>query len=332
VARDVAQMPFDDAARGLKIDWRLETTLDGKQVQRWGERLGEMLVQRRTAEIEAAERGIKPEAPANAPQILVIGMDGGRVHMREKGEGHESFWHENKVGSVTSYIPGEGEEKPAQALVTTIVATMARAAEFGAMIELESRRRGLAKARLVLNISDGGNWIDPLDTQFQLSDFRIVDYYHAAEHLHDVAKSVHGPETAETETLWEKLKGFLWEGQLTPLLAELRELAAATGTLDEAKAATRAIITKEIGYFEKHTDHMRYDVYRRNGWPIGSGNTEAAVKTFNKRVKGTEQRWSEAGVEAVMALRAHWKSQDQRWERHWANAPAYPAAVHKAAA
>jgi hypothetical protein len=35
---------------------------------------------------------------------------------------------------------------------------------------------------------------------------------------------------------------------------------------------------------------MMYDVYRGKGWPIGSGNTEAGVKTFNKRVKGTESR------------------------------------------
>ncbi len=68
---------------------------------------------------------------------------------------------------------------------------------------------------------------------------------------------------------------------------------------------------------------MMYDVYRGKGWPIGSGNTEAGVKTFNKRVKGTEQRWRIPGAEAILALRAAWKSQDARWERLWANRPAY---------
>jgi hypothetical protein len=40
-------------------------------------------------------------------------------------------------------------------------------------------------------------------------------------------------------------------------------------------------------------------------------------------VKGTEQFCSEAGVEAILTLRALWISQDQRWERCWSNRPAY---------
>jgi len=38
------------------------------------------------------------------------------------------------------------------------------------------------------------------------------------------------------------------------------------------------------------------------------GNTEAGVKQFNKRVKGTEQFWSEDGVEAILCLRGLWLS------------------------
>ncbi len=62
---------------------------------------------------------------------------------------------------------------------------------------------------------------------------------------------------------------------------------------------------------------------RRKGWPIGSGVTESAVKQFNKRVKGTEQFWSELGVESILSLRALWLSQDERWTRYWKNHPAY---------
>ena len=68
---------------------------------------------------------------------------------------------------------------------------------------------------------------------------------------------------------------------------------------------------------------MDYPEYRANGWPIGSGETEAGVKQFNKRVKGTEQFWTEAGIEPILALRAAWISQDDRWQRYWANRPAY---------
>ncbi|MGC9261179.1 MAG: hypothetical protein ACP5I8_14035 [Phycisphaerae bacterium] len=72
---------------------------------------------------------------------------------------------------------------------------------------------------------------------------------------------------------------------------------------------------------------MRYDVYQKKGWPIGSGNTEAGVKTFNKRVKGTEQRWRLPGDGGYWRFTRAWKSQDGRWERIWANRPAYVLAT-----
>ena len=47
------------------------------------------------------------------------------------------------------------------------------------------------------------------------------------------------------------------------------------------------------------------------------------LKQFNKRVKGTEQFWTEEGVESILALRSLWLSQDGRWNRHWETRPAY---------
>ena len=84
-----------------------------------------------------------------------------------------------------------------------------------------------------------------------------------------------------------------------------------------------APLANNVAYFTTHQEHMNYPEYRRRGWPIGSGETEAAVKQFNKRVKGTEQFWSAAGVEAILALRGLWLSQDSRWERYWENRPAH---------
>jgi hypothetical protein len=68
---------------------------------------------------------------------------------------------------------------------------------------------------------------------------------------------------------------------------------------------------------------MNYSEYRAKGWPVGSGNTEAAAKQFNKRLKGTEQFWAPKGAEAILNLRALWLSQDARWQRYWTSRPAY---------
>jgi len=322
VAREGADRVFDDAARALNLDW--QTELDGKQIQRWSERMGDRLVAARAQEVRLERCGVHPEGPLNAPELLVVGMDGGRVHTRDKDPDTQSRWREDKVASFTSYLPGDGKEKKPRALVTTYTATMKDARGFGPMVKLEGNRRGLSRAAVVLNISDGGNWIDPLATRLKLADHRILDYYHAVEHVHALAAAVHGKDTPKSKTLGAEWESLLWEGKVDQVILLAGQHSGPSGKAEPEHAAEAPqILKRELEYFAKHREHMRYDVYRAKGWPIGSGNTEAGVKTFNHRVKGTEQRWRLPGVEAVLALRAAWKSQDGRWERLWANRPAY---------
>lgn len=77
------------------------------------------------------------------------------------------------------------------------------------------------------------------------------------------------------------------------------------------------MLWENLNYLERHQTQMNYPAYRAKGWPIGSAVTESGVKLFNKRFKGTEQFWNEAGAEAILALRALWLSQDQRWHHYW---------------
>ena len=46
------------------------------------------------------------------------------------------------------------------------------------------RHAARPQAGTVLVMGDGGNWIDPLSARECFYDQRIVDYYHAVEHLH----------------------------------------------------------------------------------------------------------------------------------------------------
>jgi hypothetical protein len=57
------------------------------------------------------------------------------------------------------------------------------------------------------------------------------------------------------------------------------------------------------------------------------GDDGARVKQFNKGVKGTDRFGSEPGGEAILALRGLWRSEDDRWDRHWNNRPAYRKAA-----
>jgi hypothetical protein len=332
VCREAAQKSFEEAARSLDRDWKTHPDgrrLDGKQVQRWAEALGRTLVRRRERECRGYREGRYPEGPANAPTLLVVGVDGGRYQSREKDPETGSRWREQKVLSVSSYLPGDGREgegarKPTP-LVTTHVASSRDAHAFGTMARVEAERRGYRSAEVVIGMGDGGNWIDPLfEREFKVHA-RVIDWCHAVEHLWDCAHALHGPQTpaaAREAECWEAL---LWDGKTERLIEELTGASAELGgpEASDPPGHPRRVLSQNIGYFTRHREHMRYPEYRAKGWPIGSGVTEAGVKQFNKRVKGTEQFWTEAGVEPILALRAQWISQDERWDRYWANRPAY---------
>ena len=327
VCREAAQKAFDEAAKSLNIDWK--GSWDGKQIQRWSEALGRGLLAARDRQSQAYRQGRYPEGPANAPQLLVIGMDGGRWQGREMNPETGSRWRENKVLSVSSYVPGDGREssdaRRPTPLVRTQLATSRDAAAFGTMARVEAERRGYRQAEVVIAMGDGGNWIDPLlDREFRV-EARIIDWYHASEHLWDCAKAVHGPQTPAASAMAEKLEALLWDGKVERVVGILAEHSEKLG---EARAEDppqhpRRVLQQNVGYFTRHQEHMRYPEYRAKGWPIGSGETEASVKQFNKRVKGTEQFWDPKGIEPILCLRGAWISQDERWAVYWANRPAY---------
>lgn len=328
LSREATTQPFGKAAAALNEDWGIQ--LDGKQVQRWAAVLGQHLVHLRSREVHAHQQGWRPASAVNPPELLVIGMDGGRVQTRETSAENDSRWREDKVLTITSYLPGDGtQEHPPQPLVTTYAATMGNSEAFGQLVRIEAERRGLARAPTVLVVADAGNWIDPLCQREQLYDQRIVDFYHAVEHLYAAARAALGPDSPEATALAGQLKEALKAGQVDQVVGTLQACAARVGPPQPSDGPDhpRRVLAANVGYFQKHRHQMDYPTYRKKGWPIGSGVTESGVKQFNKRVKGTDQFWSEPGVEAILALRSLWLSEDERWNRYWDNQMAYRRAA-----
>lgn len=323
VCREAAVQPFDQAAAALNEDWK--TSLDGKHLQRWAQPVGARLARERDAEVRASESGRPPVGPENAPQVLAIGLDGGRIQMREADPVTNCRWREDKVAAITSYQPGP---KGPQALVTTYVATLEQAEAFGRQARVEAERRGISRAQQVLVLGDGGNWIDPLVAREFQGAVRILDWYHASEHLHDCARARYGAHEARAAAWAERLKAWLWEGDVRRVIAALEKAASQMGPpqAEDGPEHPRRILACNVAYFRNNQEHMDYPRYRTNGWPVGSGNVEAGVKLFNKRVKGTEQFWQPEGAEAMLCLRALWIAQDRRWHRYWSTRPAFRAA------
>ncbi len=332
VVREAVTQPFGQAAKAVNEDWG--THYDAKHFQRWAQRRGEALLAHQTAERRAYERGERPHGPANDPALLVIEMDGGRVQGREKGggsggasggggEGDGTRWREDKVLTISSYLPGvpgdAAADKAPQPLVTTYLATMHDSRDFGVLARLEAERRGIRQAKQVVVLGDGAAWIDTLHQEHFGRHVRIVDWYHAAEHLYDVARAAHPDHAGEQQKLADGLTTLLWNGHVESVVMAIRKLAEHAGPphADDPQDHPRRVLARNAGYFHNHREHMNYPAYRARGWPIGSGLVESGVKQFNKRVKGTEQFWNTSGVEPILALRALWLSNDDRWHHYW---------------
>ena len=84
---------------------------------------------------------------------------------------------------------------------------------------------------------------------------------------------------------------------------------------DSAKP-DRAEIERELAFFRKHRQRMRYHALKAEGVAIGSGVVEAANKTLvTQRMKRSGMRWRIAGGQAVLTFRALIKS--ARFDRAW---------------
>ena len=172
---------------------------------------------------------------------------------------------------------------------------------------------GLGAADRVIAITDAGNGIEAaLRRHFGDDLLCILDWYHAAEHLHGYAKCLQGAGAGAAAVWAKQAKDILYERGGRALLEHLRAQAtpADAGVADELR--------KLINYFADNEGRTDYPTYRGQGWDIGSGPTEAACKIVGERLKGSGMRWLEEGAAQVAPLRALYLSGAETWDAFWA--------------
>ena len=171
---------------------------------------------------------------------------------------------------------------------------------------------GLGEASRVIAITDAGNGLEAaLRRHFRDDLLCILDWYHAAQHLHAYASGLY-PADALAAAAWaKKAKDILYQRGGTALLAHLRRQPA------PADAGVADELRKLVGYFADNEHRTDYPEYRKHGWDIGSGPTEAGCKIIGERLKGSGMRWVEEGAATVAALRALYVSGGQLWDGFW---------------
>ena len=89
--------------------------------------------------------------------------------------------------------------------------------------------------------------------------------------------------------------------------------AAKHRSLQKLSKAKQEVYEKAYHYLNAHQESMDYCAYRRQGFPIGSGVTEAACKTvFTQRFKESGMTWKLEGGQTILVLLAQlsgvWKA------------------------
>ena len=170
----------------------------------------------------------------------------------------------------------------------------------------EAERRGFPDARRRVVLADGAKWIWRAATEMFPGAIQIVDFFHAAERMWDVARALF-PRDRDSRKAWAEARcSELKAGSLDALLATLRALA------DHCEEAAKC-----LHYVETNRDRMRYADFRAQGLQIGSGVVEAGCRTIvGARLKQSGMYWTLNGADGILALRACILS--GRYEDFWA--------------
>jgi hypothetical protein len=316
-ARAAAAVPFAKAA--ALVGELAGITLTGKRAGRSAEADGTAaarVVQAQAAAI-AARTLVPLPPPAPAPDKLYIAIDGTGVPVvaaetegrKGKGGDGKARTREVKLCAVFTQATVDEEGRPVRdPHSSSYLATFDPAAEFGALMAAEARRRGAEHIRQLTILGDGAVWIWNLADQHFPQATQIVDLYHAREHVHELATlATRLLRGSQPDWLTQRLEE-LDAGNIPALLAAGRDLNF-TGSLARDR-------DRQLGYFEINAHRMHYAHFRSLGLFVGSGVVEAGCKAIiGQRLKLSGMHWTIPGATSIATLRCQEAS--NRWEEIW---------------
>jgi hypothetical protein len=196
------------------------------------------------------------------------------------------------------------------------VAGLSGAADLGEPLRRQAAQVGMDRAQRWIALSDGGNGLeDWVNRNFGRVEAVILDFYHAAEYLGDLARALYPGDDRAREGWLDRWCHRLKHEGGPAVLEALRGLEIGGRAAKEARAEV-------VRYFTNQAHRMDYPAYVARGWAIGSGPVEAACKTvIGQRMKGSGMRWGEDGGDSLCHLRALFKSGDRQWDAYWHPTP-----------
>lgn len=289
-----AHLPFAKAEQILAEVTAVR--LSGRQIETIAESLGMAAEQRQQQEAQqAAAQGLveTPGPRQPAPRTFIVEMDGVQIGLQD------GSWQEVKCGVI--YELSQRVEVQAgrwEILQRSRCALRGEVGEFRQRLWALGLRVGIRAQDQVVILGDGAEWIDQTAAWLYPKALRILDYYHASERIWAVAQARWGESSAAAQSWAQGKLSQLKRGQCKQVITALRRLKVSS---EEGRRVQRAA----VNYRRVRQGQMRYGEYQAEGLPIGSGAVESTCKQMvTARCKQAGMRWSEAGADAMLALRS----------------------------
>ena len=246
---------------------------------------------------------------------IVLSTDGGRVRVRRPKRGpkakggrdrYHADWREPKL-IIILMVNEKGRQD--HAFPPIIDATMGGPDCAFALLRSYLKRLSLKQIKLSF-VSDGAKWIwqrvHDLFTglEIELTEITmLLDFYHASQHLNEMAAAKKGWQEEERKRWVKKMKKWLINGKHEEVLQDMCEMVKGTHS---------KTLRRELRYFQSHAERLSYKAARAIGLPIGSGAVESAIRrVINMRLKGPGIIWGEEGATEMLLLRSFFKA--GRW-------------------
>jgi hypothetical protein len=205
---------------------------------------------------------------------------------QQAAEGRPKPRHKRVAAELTQVIDGEE--------------CNGRVSVFGELSE-QVRERNPGEKKTVVAVMDGEKALWEVQKFFLPEAVGILDLFHVLERLWNAAHVFHAEGSAAAEEFVQDHLRMLLQGKVGGVISGLRQRL----TKDTLSAAKRKALNTVIGYFQNNRGRMKYDEYLAAGYPIGSGVAEGACRHLVKdRLEQTGMRWTVAGAQALLHLRA----------------------------
>jgi hypothetical protein len=256
---------------------------------------------------------------AEGRSCAYVGLDATGVAQQgphgEKAEGRMPW-----VGTVFNPAPPH-TPKSKRVSQSRYVAGLVSLNEIGNQLRRELEHVGGKQADRVIGLTDGGNGLEECLINQVFSGlgpriFLILDFWHAAQHLHEFAGVLFPRDATRCQQQAETWCHLLKHEGGEKLLAALTSLDL-TGSEPTVYEAHRLL----TGYVRQNLHRMDYPFYITRGWQIGSGTVESACKNVvGGRLKGSGMRWRPYGTTGMCQLRSLFKSERSLWDAYWSRA------------